>query len=298
MPVAMVVDDSPVDRVLVQGLLKRDATLSVSLANDGADALARFAVQPPDVVVTDLQMPEMDGLQLVTALRIHYPNVPVVLITAHGSEELAIAALERGAASYVPKSQLNDRLLESVQQVLALAQSDRSYLALTECMEHAAFDFKLGDDPSLYERLVELVQTIAVSMGLCDVAGQVRLGMALEEALSYTMLRGNYELTESELQEVHLHSDAGLRLMEERRCRAPYRDRRLQVAVRLSPVEARIAIMHEGTPIPAPSLPAPGTSPELEAAGNRSLVLMTAFLDVVEFKPNGRELVLIKRKPA
>ena len=75
---------------------------------------------PPDVVVTDVQMPEMDGLEFVTAARDLHPDVPVILMTAHGSERCALEALERGAASYVPKSQLVDTLLASVMQVLSL----------------------------------------------------------------------------------------------------------------------------------------------------------------------------------
>lgn len=139
MSTVLIVDDSPVDRVLVEGLLRGDRTLRTATAGDGAEALSRIAEVDPDVVVADLQMPEMDGLQLVTAMKIHYPDVPVLLITAHGSEELAIRALEQGAASYVPKSQLSDKLLESVQRVLALARSDRSYQRLTSCMDFADF---------------------------------------------------------------------------------------------------------------------------------------------------------------
>jgi CheY-like chemotaxis protein len=229
MPTVLIVDDSPVDRVLVEGLLRSDKTFRTFTAGDGAEALSKIAEIAPDAVVTDLQMPQMDGLQLVTAMKIHYPEVPVLLVTAHGSEELAIRALEHGAASYVPKSQLSNRLLDSVQRVLALARSDRSYQRLTSCMDFADFRFALRHDNELFQRLVELVQQIAVSIGLCDVAGQVRLGMALEEALTYMQLRGNLELSDEQLQEVHLHSDAGLAIVEQRRSQSPYRDRKLRV---------------------------------------------------------------------
>lgn len=137
------------------------------------------------------------------------------------------------------------------------------------------------------------MQQIAVSIGLCDVAGQVRLGMALEEALSYMQLRGNLELDDEQLQEVHLHSEAGLAIVEQRRTQTPYRDRKLRVACTLKPHEARITITHVGQAMKVPELNK--DSPQLDAAGNRSLVLMTAFLDELWFNRAGTELVLVKR---
>src|SRR5262249_37083785 len=136
---------------------------------------------------------------LVTAVRIHYPRVPVVLITAHGSEELAVQALQQGAASYVPKSQLARNLLPAVEQVLELARDNRGYEALAQAMDYAEFRFRAENDIAATDRLVELVQQLAASIGTCDSGGQVRLGMALEEALRMAILRGNLELTAESL---------------------------------------------------------------------------------------------------
>src|SRR5688500_5446588 len=105
MATVLVVDDSAVDRRLVAGLLKQ-SNLQVEMAETGREALDCLRATPIDLVVTDLQMPELDGLGLVRHVRDHGPHVPVILITAHGSEDLAIEALHAGAASYVPKSEL------------------------------------------------------------------------------------------------------------------------------------------------------------------------------------------------
>ncbi len=67
MPSVLVVDDSPVDRRLATALLEKQADLTVGTATHGAEALATVADQMPDIVVTDLQMPGMDGLELVRA---------------------------------------------------------------------------------------------------------------------------------------------------------------------------------------------------------------------------------------
>src|SRR5690348_2122267 len=103
MTTVLIVDDSAVDRRLAQGLLEKGGEMSFAFAANGKEAIEQLQVSPPDIVLTDLQMPEMNGLELVRAVREKYPLIPVILMTAQGSEEIAVQALSCGAASYVPK---------------------------------------------------------------------------------------------------------------------------------------------------------------------------------------------------
>lgn len=295
MPNVLIVDDSPIDRVLIEGVLKKDPRVKTRLAHSGSDALATLGQWLPDIVVTDLQMPEMDGLQLVTAIRIHYPSVPVVLITAHGSEELAVRALEQGAASYVPKSQLAHNLLGVVDQVVELARDDRGYEALTQSMEYAEFRFRAESDFATTDRLVELVQQLVASIGVCNTGGQVRLGMALEEAFRTAILRGNLELTPELLLAVGGHHEQSRQQLDARRREAPYAGRKLAVHVKVTPEEARFVIAHEGPPL-AIAERKDEIAPALEDPSDRSLILMRAFMDDVEFSPDGKSITLVKRK--
>jgi CheY-like chemotaxis protein len=299
MPSVLVVDDSPIDRVLVEGILRKDSRMKVRQANSGASALAAIGDDPPDIVVTDLQMPEMDGLQLVTATRIHFPRVPVVLITAHGSEELAVRALEQGAASYVPKSQLAASLLGAVDQVLELARGDRGYEALTQAMDYAEFRFRAENDFAATDRLVELIQQLAGSVGVCDTGGQVRLGMALEEAFRLAILRGNLEMTPEMLLAATGHGDQARDWLDQRRQTEPYSSRRLRIQVKVTPEEARFVITHEGPPLALEeTADTVADHPALENMSDRSVILMRAFLDEVQFEPDGQTMTLVKRRSA
>ena len=113
MATVLVVDDSTVERLRAGALLERRGIQVVQAAN-GREALEALTQSPPDLVVTDLQMPEMDGLELVERARTTNPALPVVLMTAHGSEEIAVQALRRGASSYVPKRFLARDLADTV----------------------------------------------------------------------------------------------------------------------------------------------------------------------------------------
>ena len=86
----LVVDDSAMDRHLAGAIVQKMAGWSATFAGNGIEALASLEKQKPDIVLTDMLMPEMDGLQLVQAIRSKYPLVPVILMTAHGSEDIGV----------------------------------------------------------------------------------------------------------------------------------------------------------------------------------------------------------------
>src|SRR5260370_2199043 len=102
----LVVEHSTVDRPLAGGLMHKMEGWKANFAGNGVEALAAMAQHMPDIVLTDMLMPEMDGLELVQTIRVKYPRVPVILMTAHGSEDVAIQALRKQAASYVPTNTL------------------------------------------------------------------------------------------------------------------------------------------------------------------------------------------------
>src|SRR4051812_34793189 len=94
----LIVDDSPVDRQLAGRLLEKETDLTPVYATGGKDALAAIDRENPEIVVTDLQMPDMTGLELVMDIQARHPGLPVILMTGQGSEEIAVQALRNGAA--------------------------------------------------------------------------------------------------------------------------------------------------------------------------------------------------------
>ena len=91
----LVVDDSAMDRRLAGAIIQKAEGWKPFFAGNGIEALDVIPKVSPDVILTDMLMPEMDGLELVEAVRSKYPLTPVILMTAHGSEDLAIRALKR-----------------------------------------------------------------------------------------------------------------------------------------------------------------------------------------------------------
>src|SRR5438552_12136860 len=202
----------------------------------------------PHVVVTDLMMPDVDGLELVAAVRAEHPEVPVILMTGQGSETLALEALERGAASYVPKGQLADKLADTVKQVLAVARADSSYQRLTECFVNHQLSVQLDNDPALISPLVDLVQKMLTDMRLCDAPERVHLGIALEEALLNAFCHGTLTLPAEQVQQARAELSQGqvAPFILERWSHPSCRDRKVFVDVHINPEEARFIVRDEG----------------------------------------------------
>lgn len=297
----LIVDDSEIDRRVAAGLLERELEdVQLEFAANGRDAVTRLRDQTPDLVLTDMQMPERDGLELVKAIRLHYPQVPVILMTAHGSDHLAIQALEEGAAGYVAKSQLAEKLCETVEEVLAIARADRTYERLIGCLAHTQLSFQLDNDAALIDPLIDLVQQMAAGMRLCDVNDRFRVGVALKSALLNALYRGNLEISFEQMQAAREELMQGkvLDLVEQRRQATPYSDRRIHVYVDIRPEEGRFVVRDEGPGFDVAALQSATATATLDPSTGRGLVLIRAFMDEVRFNEQGNEVTLIKRRTA
>jgi two-component system response regulator AtoC len=109
----LVIDDEASMRYTLEAVLG-DAGHDVEAAEGGAQGLAAFEARGADVVLTDLAMPEVDGMKVLATLRVQDPSVPVLMLTAHGSERVAVAAMKAGAFDYIPKPFDPDELLLAV----------------------------------------------------------------------------------------------------------------------------------------------------------------------------------------
>ena len=113
-PRVLVVDDDPDVALLVKTVLERRAGCEVSVAHDGLSAVAALKTFTPDVVVTDIEMPGLDGLELLAELRRDDPLLPVIVMTAHVSVEYAVSALRAPAAAVRPQPRATGQRVEAV----------------------------------------------------------------------------------------------------------------------------------------------------------------------------------------
>jgi CheY-like chemotaxis protein len=287
----LVVDDSPVDRKIVGGLLAKGSEMQVEYAANGVEALQRIQDHKPNLVVTDLMMPEMDGLELVARIASDHPLVPVILMTGRGSEEIAVAALKAGAASYVPKAELAQMLVETVENVMQIAREEQTQHRLMDSMVSSRCRFVLSNDFTMIPPLINFLHRSIRSVGLCDEATGIRVCVALEEALNNALFHGNLELSSEEREG---DRDAYRQLIHHRQQTPPFSDRAIHVDVNVSRTSGSFVIRDEGPGFNPNDLPDPTDPANLEKASGRGLLLMRTFMDEISFNPVGNEVTMIK----
>jgi CheY-like chemotaxis protein len=281
------------DRTLVTQILAGNPKLSVETAVDGADALQKVGLSPPALVLTDMVMPEPDGLELVRKLKQSHPSLPCILMTSQGSEEIAMEALRLGAASYIPKAAFGPELLETVEEVLALASERRFEEELHGRLVRKDCVHEFENEPRLLRPLVRQMQRSLSQLGWADEASCMQMSVALSEALQNAIEHGNLEVS-SEARATSMADYEAL--MESRRTEAPFRDRRVRLSATLDRNEARFVIEDEGPGFDPASLPDPRNPANLERLSGRGVMLMRTFMDEVTFNERGNAVTLVKRR--
>jgi CheY-like chemotaxis protein/anti-sigma regulatory factor (Ser/Thr protein kinase) len=289
----LIVDDSAMDRHLAGAIVQKCEGWQAQFASDGREALEMLRQQAPDIVLTDMLMPEMDGLELVQAIREKYPLLPVILMTAHGSEDLAIQALAAGAASYVPKKSLARDLGDTLDSVLAASQSNRREQLILDCLVHHETHYRLQNDVALVAPLVGHLEHQLEKMHMCEPSGLVLVGVALHEALTNAILHGNLGLS-SELRETE--EKEYYRLATERKTQPPWSERRVHISVTLNNQEAVFVVRDEGEGFDPELLPDPTDPSNLERVSGRGLLLIQTFMDHVEHNERGNQITMVKRR--
>jgi CheY-like chemotaxis protein/anti-sigma regulatory factor (Ser/Thr protein kinase) len=292
-PSILVVDDSQLEQRYLAKLLEQHGGWRVAFARNGEEALEAVRQDPPAVVLTDMQMPRMDGLTLVEKVRELFPQVPVVLMTGSGSERVAVDALKAGAADYVPKQALAHDLAPVLERVLSFRQAEHRRFRVLAGMTRRSSQFVLENDPSLVPPLVALFREDLIEVGLCDLTGATRAGIAIEEALLNAVYHGNLEVS-SELRQDG--DDAFHLLAAQRREQSPYRERRVRVTAKLSPNRATFVIADQGRGFNVSQLPDPTDPRNLDRPSGRGVLLMRTFMDEVRYNPTGNRVTLVKAR--
>ena len=292
----LVVDDSLIEQRRVGRLLQNGiAGVTVTYASDGKAALDAISAAMPDMVISDLRMPVMNGLQLVESIKADGYGVPVILMTSYGNEEIAVQALRTGAASYVPKLALEKNLIATIKSVLSVSSRQVNRRRLLSTLDSSESRFVLESDVSLIAPMIEYLQEQIATMRLFDHLQTTRISVAVQEAIANAIYHGNLEL-DSELRQ----DDESIfhRLAEERRRAAEYAARRVRVEASLSAAEVRVLIHDDGPGFKPSEVRNPTEGINMDRIGGRGLLLIRSLMDEVSHNPKGNEITMVKRVSA
>lgn len=292
METVLIVDDSSQVQKIAGWCLEKHG-MKALFAKNGREALEILKKKRPDAVLTDLHMPEMGGLKLVEQIRDHYPSVPVVLMTEHGNEKIAAAALRAGAASYVPKADLKTELCEAMGVVVAALEAKRYRERVRKSLQYTESHFTIGNEQEERLALVSHLQHDLAELNFCDETVLFQISTALTEALDNAVDHGNLELDSTVREQRSRDYDE---LREERKRQRPYRDRKIHVTERLTRAKATYVILDGGPGFDPSRLPDAKDAGNLLKVSGRGIMLIRTFMDEVSFNDAGNEITMIKRR--
>lgn len=163
-PKVLVIDDEEIARISCQRVLQREG-IAVRLATGGREGLEMVVKSPPDLVLVDLKMPEMDGVEVVRRIHAHDPNIVSIIITGYATIESAVAVMKEGAYDYLPKPFTPDELLIVVKRGLEKRRLDRESRALREEKEAMERNFVTMVTHQLRSPLSAIMQYFEVMLG-------------------------------------------------------------------------------------------------------------------------------------
>lgn len=174
----MVVDDDAETLALLREVVAKEG-YQVETAEDAETALRRLAEWQPDLVITDIHMPGMDGLALLAAIREKAPDILVILLTAYGSLKTAVDAIKAGAFDYLSKPFVVDDIRLVVRRALEHKKLVRENRSLRDQLrERYRFDHLVGSSPGMVE-VYKLVARVAESDSTVLIQGESGTGKEL-----------------------------------------------------------------------------------------------------------------------
>jgi two-component system response regulator AtoC len=174
----LLIDDDKDMRELLTSAL-RSFSYAVEAVESGAAALARLQTEHFSAVISDVNLAGMSGIELCTTLSAKWPELPVIIITGHGSMDVAIAAIRAGAYDFITKPILMDALRIAVQRVVerqALRSEVRRLREVVSSSQH--LDGMVGESPVM-RRVYELIERVAISDASVLITGETGTGKEL-----------------------------------------------------------------------------------------------------------------------
>ncbi len=174
----LIIDDEPSIRESLQTVLEMEG-YRVETANDGEEGLSRIASEPYDVILLDYALPGRNGLDVLAEIRQHDPAMAVIIVTAFGTVENAVRAMQVGAVNFIQKPWDNEKLLADIQAAVGRRRAEEELLQYKRALkERYNFENIIGKSDAML-RIFDLVAQVAASRSTVLITGESGTGKEL-----------------------------------------------------------------------------------------------------------------------
>ncbi|MBF0508586.1 MAG: response regulator [Deltaproteobacteria bacterium] len=289
----LVVDDDPAILKLITKVLNKWG-FPVTTASDGLQALELFRRESYPIVLTDVMMPQLNGIELLKEIRKIDPLTFVITMTAHGNENLAITALREGAANYIKKPFALDHIKDVVTRI---ARTIKQQLRTSPDRSSVVQEWMVLEIKNDLDKIFGVVnQALSCASNIVKVEELSGLSIGLYEIILNAMEHGNLEINFDEktrLIETNTYLDA----ITERKCYAAFKSRTVKVISHINRTRIKVVVKDNG-----PGFDWRSKIGELEEMDpmellnhGRGILLARINFDEIRYNDAGNVVTLIKR---
>ncbi len=203
----MLADDHSIVRAGLCRIIEESSELTVvAEADDGNKAIAKVHETKPDVLVVDISMPGLDGLEVISQLLVHYPKLPIIVLTMHEEEQYVVRAINAGAKGYVTKRSAPEQLVKAIKKVYAGGRylTEKAAEALAIHLASGKEGRSVLDD--LSNREVQVLRRLAMGQTNHEIADSYNISVKTVDTyrlrlLKKLSLRNNADLSRFAIQQ-------------------------------------------------------------------------------------------------
>ena len=173
----IIADDHPIVRAGMKQIISEAADLVVAAeAHDGRQLLSKIRQEQYDIVILDITMPHMDGLDVLKQLKIEKPKIPVIVLSVHPEDQYALRVLKAGASGYVTKASAPDELIKAIRKVSRGGKFISPVIA-EKLVFQLDTDFKEMPHETLSDREYQVLCLLASGKTVTDIASELALSV-------------------------------------------------------------------------------------------------------------------------
>ncbi len=289
-PRILIVDDQDsLRKLLVIYMLKEG--LEPIEAENGKKAIELYRLMKPSVVLTDIMMPEMDGLTLLKEIKKIDKQAAVILMTGYGSEEVLIESLRGGAANYFKKPFNFQEITEAIKHILKYRADLDSAQYYSPFITEEKKRFVIYTDEA---DILPIINQIAINLAMVVPAAEIlNLKIGMEEILKNAIEHGNLNISAAEKNEAIEQGVFG-KLIDTRLQQNGNGRKKIYITTKLDRRAFSLTIRDQGEGFNWKSFPQP-TAESLLSFSGRGILLTRIYFDDVLYNEKGNEVTLVKR---
>ena len=290
----LIVDDNPTITRLIE-LQMTKAGYACDTADSGEEALRKINTADFDLVISDISMPGMSGLELLKAIKRKRPQLQVLIITGHATIENAVEALRLGAINFITKPIRFDEVFETISKVLDLNSRKKALQAASKYFIYESRHFAIPTGELSVSDIATYLTEPLDRAALIDPTCTISVTMAIYEALINAVEHGNLELDSA----LKFNGRGGMAAFKQRKAERlsdpSFAGRKVTIKSVVDASIARFTVTDEGAGFDYNALIDPTAESRIDQPHGRGIFLLRQIFDEVRFNGSGNSISMILR---